>query len=335
MTAKTTSQKQNDNLLKIVALVCAVLLWFYADAQENPLKERQLTIPVRYVNLVSGYVVENAGQSVQITVKGNETDIMSLRSDDFTAVVDLSGAVIGSATYPVQVNSVAVTEKYTYTPDRMTVVIDQIEQKEVPIHVQLDGTVAPYYELTQIDAQLEKVVIQGKSSVIADIQSVETVSIDITGFDTDKELLTMLQLPEGVTAQTTGTGFYADAEISVYLHIDPLKDEKDIEAFIEVYNVSAGLTASLDSPKASLVLHGDKALMEAQPILDQVLLYVDCTGLDVGEYILPIQMTISNDTMSEMIQSVSPQEVTVILEAEAMSMLPNAGELITTEMQNE
>ncbi|MBQ5732816.1 MAG: hypothetical protein IIV59_06680, partial [Selenomonadaceae bacterium] len=81
-------QKQNDNLLKIVALVCAVLLWFYADAQENPLKERQLTIPVRYVNLVSGYVVENAGQSVQITVKGNETDIMSLRSDDFTATVD-------------------------------------------------------------------------------------------------------------------------------------------------------------------------------------------------------------------------------------------------------
>ena len=153
MTAKTTSQKQNDNLLKIVALVCAVLLWFYADAQENPLKERQLTIPVRYVNLVSGYVVENAGQSVQITVKGNETDIMSLRSDDFTATVDLAGAYTGSGSYPVQVSSTAVVDRFTYTPDKVTVVVDQILQKEVPVYLRTNGAVAPYYELQHTDIQ--------------------------------------------------------------------------------------------------------------------------------------------------------------------------------------
>ena len=335
MTAKTAGQKNNDNMLKVIALICAVLLWFYAETQENPSKERQLTVSVQYVNLASGYVIEEAGKSVQVTVKGNETDIMSLRSDDFTAVVDLSGAVIGSMSYPVQVSGASVSEKFVYTPDKLTVTIDQIQQKEVPVHVQLDGTVAPYYELQQVDAQFDTVVIQGKSSDIASIQSVDTVSIDISGFDTDKALLTMLQLPEGVTAQTNGTEFYADAEMTVYLHIVPMQEEKDLEAMIATHNVSAGLSASIYPQKATLVLHGDKELIETQPILDQVLLYVDCTGLDIGEYLLPIQMTISNDAVGAMVQSVSPQEVTVKIEAEAMPLLPELAEPLIIETKNE
>ena len=335
MTAKTTSQKQNDNLLKIVALVCAVLLWFYADAQENPLKERQLTIPVRYVNLVSGYVVENAGQSVQITVKGNETDIMSLRSDDFTATVDLAGAYTGSGSYPVQVSSTAVVDRFTYTPDKVTVVVDQILQKEVPVYLRTNGAVAPYYELQHTDIQPDRVIIQGKSSLLADINAVETVPIDISGMTADKELLGILQLPEGVTAQTDGTEFRADAEIAVRLYVQPIQDERKLEANIITKNIADRLACVMNPEKVSFVLNGNAEWLATQPLLDTVLFYVDCTGLAEGTYTLPVQVETSNETAQKSLQSVSPQVVTVTLEAEAMSMLPDAGELITTEMQSE
>ena len=32
MTARADNQKNNDTMLKVVALICALLLWFYAEA---------------------------------------------------------------------------------------------------------------------------------------------------------------------------------------------------------------------------------------------------------------------------------------------------------------
>ena len=322
MTTKTNSQKHNDTMLKVIALVCAVLLWCYAEAQENPSKERQLTVPVQYVNLASGYVVENANQVVQITVKGNETDIMSLRSDDFTAVVDLSNAAVGNTEYPVQVSSAAVNERFTYLPDKLAVSIDQILQKEVPVHLRTNGAVAEYYELQHTDIQPDTVVIQGKSSLIADISAVETVPIDISGITSDKELIGILQLPEGVTAQTLDTEFRADAEIAVYLYVQPIQSQQKLEAIIGVRNVQEGLDFVLDTEKVSLTLKGDAELLAQQPILDQLLFYVDCNHLAAGTYTLPIQVEALNETVHEALQEVSPQTVTVTLQAEVM-ILPN------------
>ncbi|MBQ3120478.1 MAG: hypothetical protein IJC12_06345 [Peptococcaceae bacterium] len=322
MTTKTNSQKHNDTMLKVIALVCAVLLWCYAEAQENPSKERQLTVPVQYVNLASGYVVENANQVVQITVKGNETDIMSLRSDDFTAVVDLSNAAVGNAEYPVQVSSAAVSERFTYLPDKLAVSIDQILQKEVPVHLRTNGAVAEYYELQHTDIQPDTVIIQGKSSLIADISAVETVPIDISGITSDKELIGILQLPEGVTAQTLDTEFRADAEIAVYLYVQPIQSQQKLEAIIGVRNVQEGLDFVLDTEKVSLTLKGDAELLAQQPILDQLLFYVDCNHLAAGTYTLPIQVEALNETVHEALQEVSPQTVTVTLQAEVM-ILPN------------
>ena len=54
----TKAQKNNDTMLKIIALICALLLWFYAEAQENPSKERQLTVPIQYTNVAADIIVE-------------------------------------------------------------------------------------------------------------------------------------------------------------------------------------------------------------------------------------------------------------------------------------
>ena len=319
MTAKTNSRKNNDRMLKVIALVCAVLLWFYAEAQENPSKERQLTVPVQYVNLASGYVVENAAQSVQVSVKGNETDIMSLRSDDFTAVVDLSDASVGSFSYPVQVSSSTVNERFTYTPDKLTISVDQILQKEVPVHLRTDGTVAQYYELQHTAIQPDTVIIQGKSSLIADISAVETVPIDISGIASNKEMIGILQLPEGVTAQTLDTEFRADAEITVQLYVQPIQAQRTLEALIDVRNVPEGLQFEIDTNKVSIVLKGDAELLATQPILDQLLFYVDCSDCTVGTYTLPIQVEVLNETVHKTLQPVSQQMVTVTLQADGTS----------------
>ncbi len=323
MSNKTVNQKKSDRMLKIVALVCALFLWFYAEAQENPAKERQLTVPVQYVNLAADYVVESASQSVQITIKGNETDIMSLRSDDFTAAVDLSGAVVGSASYPVMVNSSAVNERFTYTPDKITVSIDQIQQKEVPIRVRTDGTVAQYYELSYTDVQPETVIVRGSGKHLSDITDVETDVIDISGMKQHTELQVMLNLPDGVVAQINEGEFTSHAQITVALHIQPSQSSRTLETMISLRNIPEGMQGIIEPDKATMVLTGDAELLATQPILDQLLLYVDCDGLAAGEYHLPVQVEASNGAVQKALQSVSVQTVTVRLMTEP-ERLPEA-----------
>ena len=317
MTTKTASQKNNDMMLKIIALICAVMLWFYAEAQENPSKERQLTVPIQYINVSADFVVEHGPQSVQVTIKGNETDIMSLRSDDFTAVVDLSYAVLGDGTYPVQVNSSAVTERITYTPDKVSVSIDQIQQKEVPVQLRTEGSLSQYYEVKYTELEPDAVVIRGKRSVIEGISVAETVPIDISGIDADKDMIGILQLPEGVTAQTYGTEFRNDVEIAVHLRVQPIQETKELQAVITVRNLSEGLTAVLEPVMANLILQGDAKVLDVQPILDQVELYVDCTGLTVGTYTLPIQISAFNEEVANALSEVTPQSVSITLANEA------------------
>lgn len=325
MTARADNQKNNDTMLKVVALICALLLWFYAEAQENPSKERQLTVPVQYINLAEDYVVENPHQSVQVIVKGNETDIMSLRSDDFTAVVDLSGATMGSASYPVAVNSTAVSERFTYMPDKVTVSIDQIQQKTVPVHLRTDGAVAQYYELQHTDVQPDSVTIRGTGKRLAEITAVETAVVDIAGLKQYTELETMLVLPEGVTVQNNEGVFSAEGKVAVLLSVQPVQSSRTLETVISLRNIPLGLTGRIDQDKATIVLTGDAELLETQPILDQLLFYADCDGLTAGEYSLPVQVDASNEAVHGALQSVFPQMVNVTLTAGYMELPESTG----------
>ncbi len=323
MTAKTVNQKNHDTLLKVIALICAVLLWFYAEAQENPSKERQLTVPVQYVNLAEDYVLENQKQSVQITIKGNETDIMSLRSDDFTAVVDLSEAVVGSGTYPIIVNGTAVNERFTYTPDKLNLTIDQIQTKEVAVRVRTDGTVAQYYELKYTDVQPDTVIVRGTGKYLADITAVETDVIDVSGLKQDTELQARLNLPDGVTAQTGEATFETEAYVTIVMGVQPIQDTRTLETVIVLRNIPENMSGTMESNKATMLLNGNAELLFTQPLLDQLVLYVDCHGLHPGPHVLPVQVEGANEAVLNALQLVSPQTVTVTLSDDRANLPEN------------
>lgn len=330
----SSKNKNNDMMLKVIAVICALFLWFYAEAQENPSKERQLTVPIQYVNMKSDYVVEHANQSVQVTIKGNETDIMSLRSDDFTAVVDLTDAVEGSESYPVQVIGNAATERFSYTPEHVRVSIAQMTQKEVPVRVRTDGDVAQYYELQHVDVQPNTVTIRGASKVLEEITGIETNVIDISELQQDIEVSVFLQLPENIVVQNGDGSVTTEKQITVALHVQPLQEEKTVEAEIELRNVPEGTSAILDVTKVALTLRGDATLLESQNLLGQISLYVDCATLTEGQYLLPIQIETVQNSVQEALRSVTPQTVTVTITADE-SAITTEGNGIGTEIIGE
>ncbi len=338
MAAKTHKQKSDDTMLKVIALVCAVLLWFYAESQENPSIERQLTVPVQYVNVASGYVVEDTGQSVQVLIKGKETDIVSLRSDDFTATVDMSEAQVGSGSYAVRVAGDNVAERFTYTPNQVTVSVDQIQQKEVSVRVRTDGTVAQAYELKNTDVQPDVVTIRGKSKQLADITDVETQVIDLSGITKDTVQQVSLNLPKGVTAKVGDGSFVSDAEVEVGFHVQQKQKTMTLTPSVALRNVSEGHIAVVEPEAVTMTLQGSLEYMNGQPFMDVISLYVDCSGLEAGGHTLPVQVEYADAEVRTVVKSMEPQSVTVTvtMQGEPAPGIDDAGNnSIDTEINDE
>lgn len=305
MTGKPAEQKKNDWVLRVLAVVFAVMLWFYADAEQNPVIGKHFDIPIQYQNQAEDYVVENTVQTVRVTIRGKETDLSSLRSDDFTAMVDLSDAIVGDSEYRVQITAPNVVERYSFLPDKVMLTVDQVQTKLVPVHVRTTGTLPAGYELTSTEVMPETVTISGLSKVLNKSTEVETQVIDISGFTQETTQEVTLRTTEGITLkgeQQVAVHFLIQEEQS---HSSEEITQSSYEANIVVQNVPEGMQVTLDKQTATMLLSGSATLIEDQKELNKLQVYVDCTGLQAGQHELPLQVNYSGTLQVSQLEPVS------------------------------
>lgn len=304
MTEKQTEQKTRDWPLKLLALVCAVMLWFYAEAEKNPLIDMQFDVPVQYINQSEDYVAENGVQSVRVTVKGKEVELSGLRSDDFAAVVDLSNAEVGTGEYKIQVEAPGRAERFTWQPAKTTLQIDRMQTKTVPVRVRTTGVVPDGSQLSSTEVVPDTVTIRGRSAQLKDIADVETESIDISSLKEGAVLEAALHIPDGITVQGA-------QKVAVRFVVQP--ERSRINAVIALRNVPDGMTADLHQTSADVTVTGNADLLTSPQELNQVQLYVDCSGLEAGQHTLPVKVEYYGQLT---VQQITPHQVTVMLSAE-------------------
>ncbi len=294
-------QKKNDWLIKLLALVCAVLLWFYAEAGENPLTDVQFDVPVQYINQSSDYVIEPAAQSVRVTVKGSEVELSGLRGNDFTATVDLRDAKVGTDTYKIEISSSASVDRISYQPMKTMLKIDQMATKEVPVRVRTTGTAAGNVELSSTEVQPNTVILSGLSSQLESVSDVETEAIDLSSIFGDTTVDTALHLPDGITVQ---------GENNVQVHFAVQAEERHVNVAITPRYVSNGMTAELSRTSADVLVSGSAELLADNQMLNSLKLFVNCKGLTAGQYTLPVEIEHAGQLTVEQIR---PQSVTVTI----------------------
>lgn len=315
MTEKQAAQEKNDWLLKVLAVVCAVVLWFYADAESNPFVTKHFDVPVQYVNQAENLAVEGGVQTVRITIRGKEADTYSLRSDDFTAEVDLSGAVVGSGQYAVQVQAPSLVERFSVAPDKVTLYIDEMQSKEVPVRVNTTGTVPAGYELEGTEVLPGTVTITGLSKELENVSNMATDPIDLSQLTEETTLEIGLQAIDGVSVQGAG-------QVTVHFLIQEEQNHSSYTTDIQAYHVPDGYTVTLEQRSATLALSGSSTLLGSQRELSRIQLYVDCNGLSEGQYELPVQVSYSGDLT---IGQLTPATVQVTVAAVEQSVLDNHG----------
>lgn len=283
---KKNDWRKSDWLLKLLAVACAVVLWFYADAESNPLVTKHFDVPVQYVNQADDLAVEGGAQTVRVTIRGKEADTYSLRSDDFTATVDLSGAEAGDRDYTVRVQAPSLIERYSVTPDKVRLQIDQVQSKEVPVRVRTSGQIAAGYELEGTEVLPGTVTVTGLGKALEAVTDVETAPIDLSQITEETTLEVALHTDDGVQLQGA-------ARVAVHFLIREKQDHGSYQAEIQLYHIPDGLEVALEQTSATVVLSGSNALLDSQRELSRIAIYVDCSDVQEGVCDLPVQVDYS------------------------------------------
>ena len=142
----------NDLGMILVSLVLAIVVWFVAVQEENPIEtgEFQEVIPVEIRNQPTGttFLPERFQESVELTIRAPQSSWRDLRSDKITAWIDLAGQEPGDLEVPVQVQCTDPNVR-DIEPQPATVLVRLRKEisRTVPVHVQVYGSAALGYTL--------------------------------------------------------------------------------------------------------------------------------------------------------------------------------------------
>ena len=178
--------------LKLASLVLALLLYAHVVTEQQ--RESILQIPLTLTGLpdslaVSGHPPERVG----VKIRGKWKDLIRLGLTSPYLPVDLAHAtpgpfrstitaedVAGKALPPELSKLVAVTE--VEEPRAVDLVIEPKREKRVRVTPRLSGAPAAGYELAgDVTAAPDSVTVRGPRSVVAPLDSLGTLPIDITG----------------------------------------------------------------------------------------------------------------------------------------------------------
>jgi YbbR domain-containing protein len=183
-------RKVRDNTIKALSLIFAILLWFYVITEQNPVVPKDITIPVKIVNVESLdrnnlVLLDNSGSYyITLKLKGKKELLDTVSQNTVNAYADISGyATVGENTVPVVVSGLPEGISVTSRSDHnIKLSLDKKVVVQRAVTASITGN--PKGGLAYLDAVLTPtdVILTGAESIINTVETVK-VDIDIAGVD--------------------------------------------------------------------------------------------------------------------------------------------------------
>jgi YbbR domain-containing protein len=202
------------------ALALAVVLYFVAVNETNPETtiRPSFSVPVQVVNYPPGLVPTDQPPQVGLRVRALPQVLARLRADSFTAQADASTAHAGQNDLSVNVRSTDPDIRgVDADPSAITINLDEVQERVLPVRVNVSGQVPSGYTLGQPRPDPDRVTVAGAgtlvgraSEALVDV-SVDRVTVSVNGVYTPrivdergsdlKDLLNLRVSPASVTVQ--------------------------------------------------------------------------------------------------------------------------------------
>jgi len=165
---------------KLVALFLALILWFNAWDQQNPVVEEVFNIPLEVRNLPSQLVAVKVPGNIQIRVEGRRNVMEEITSRNFQAYVDMNGAELGEHEAEVEVSAPPGVYVVSVTPSKVTLSVDERAKVQLPVEVEIEGSPAAGYKYLNPTVEPAEVIVSGPKSILKSVENAHVV-VDIGG----------------------------------------------------------------------------------------------------------------------------------------------------------
>jgi len=173
---------KNNLHIKIVAVLLAVILWFYVGYEENPIEDSKVEVGIVYENLSADYVLLNEPESAVVTVRGRKDEISEFEKKHLSLTVDLANAQVGVGEYEYDIVNKSRLDIVSISPKTVQVEIDELQVISVKVEPQITGTVAENYVLGEVSVATPNVSVSGPASYLDTLQ-VAKAPLNINGLE--------------------------------------------------------------------------------------------------------------------------------------------------------
>lgn len=179
-----------DWLLKLLALIITLALWFGVTGLSTPTTRRMADIPlaISYSNNVE--ITNSPLQSVSVVISGDKRKISQITESGLVASLDLSDVPPGDRVINLTPENVKIDlppgiRLQEIQPARIAVRLESVAEKEIPVRIETQGDPAPGFEIYDASSVPPKVKIRAPVSYLHSLSSVPTEKIDISGRQAD------------------------------------------------------------------------------------------------------------------------------------------------------
>lgn len=229
----------------------------------------------------------------QVTVSGPASLVQTVASADITLdVSDITSSYARAEQFTLHTSKGEdITAPLTCSTSSIMVYLDVYPAKTVPITDDMDviltGSVPTGFEITSVEASPSTVVIAADSSLLDTIDSLSFSKIDVSHRTSSFTRTVNL-------SSLSGLKYVSTNQISVSVTISEIDTTRKFDDVpVAFVNGSEGLKANVETDSISVVVTGPYTQVDAMT-KDSIIATVDLTGLEAGEYDLPVYVTVES-----------------------------------------
>lgn len=179
-------------MARIICLLMACGLWVYVMTDQNPIIERNIEVRLQQTNLPQNMMVFNAPDKILVKVRGSRAKLSADNlSTEISASINLKNVTEGQQSLPITV-TYAGGEIVSVTPKEVSVYVDTVSEKKVPVTTRIVGAVNGDMTIGSSIITPSEVTLRGATHRIDKVNRV-VAPIDISNhtgsFQTESELV--------------------------------------------------------------------------------------------------------------------------------------------------
>lgn len=161
MTGQLRSAIGNNIFWFIASLVIAIMVWFVATIEANPVEQRVYNRPINIIVDESMIITFSSTENARVFVNAQENTLSILQSDDITVSADLTGLEAGTHTIPLDVDISRPASSDTQ-PTQIRVEIQPRISRQIPVDVIVEAPPVNYAADTP-ERDIFQAVVSGAS----------------------------------------------------------------------------------------------------------------------------------------------------------------------------